>query len=363
MLKKINAIGDYSEGRNNTFDLIRFFAASIVLLFHACVLSFGTNASHDPLFIFTNGQFHLGKMGVAIFFIVSGFLITQSYEKNNHVLKFFLNRALRIFPALIVLLLLTVFVLGPLVTTLPLRDYMQSPETYTYLKSVLLHPMYYSLPGVFANTDDAGIVNGSLWTLEFEFLCYILVGILGVIKMLRKEIILLFLLGVYWVSHSPDLIGNGYFASPITTELVKYFTVGMLCYLLRYYIIMHRYIAILSVILLVATSSFGHFQFAFTFCGTYLVMFFAFMGNQHLREFSKNGDYSYGLYIYSFPIQQLLVSLHGDRLNFAGLFLLSYPLTLIVAYFSWHLIEKRALNLKKYRFKAARLLKSKQTLN
>jgi peptidoglycan/LPS O-acetylase OafA/YrhL len=347
MIKDYLFLGNLIEGRNNNFDFIRFFAATMVLFFHSIVLALSTGVPNDFIYVFTNGQFHLGKMGVAVFFIVSGFLITQSFERNNDIVKFFLNRILRIFPALIVLLLLTVFVLGPLVTVVPLSVYFSSNETYTYLKTVFLHPTYFTLPGVFTKNDDIG-VNGSLWTLEFEFLCYIIVGVLGILKILRKEVVLAFLVILFLISHFPHLIGNDYLSSPTTIELVKYFTVGMLFYLFRNYIILHRNIALLCLVLLIASSSFGHFQLAFTFFGTYLVMFLAFTKTNRFHDFAKNGDYSYGMYIYAFPIQQLLVSLIGYKLNVSGLFLFSFPLTLCAAYISWHLIEKRALKLKNY---------------
>jgi peptidoglycan/LPS O-acetylase OafA/YrhL len=170
----------------NNFDLIRLFAAALVVFSHSCILTDG-NYSHEPLSILTGGSYALGRIAVDIFFVISGFLITMSFESTNSLPNFLWKRCLRIFPALIVLLFLTTFIIGPIATALPLHEYFSRDDTYAYLTNVRLFRLQYSLPRVFENNPYPNAVNGSLWTLAYEFVCYLLVAILGVLGILKKR--------------------------------------------------------------------------------------------------------------------------------------------------------------------------------
>jgi peptidoglycan/LPS O-acetylase OafA/YrhL len=138
----------------------------------------------------------VAEIAVNVFFVLSGYLVTRSLLGHNDILDYILARALRIYPALIVLVLLTVFVLGPLTTTLALDDYFNTRSVYGYLvyDSVALSLFHtrFELPGVFENLPYAGIVNGSLWNLPWEMLMYGLLAVLFLTRLIHWPLLWIF---------------------------------------------------------------------------------------------------------------------------------------------------------------------------
>jgi peptidoglycan/LPS O-acetylase OafA/YrhL len=331
------------DSRKNNLDIIRFFAATLVLFSHAYPLTLGNNGS-EPFAVLTKGQMTFGELAVSIFFVISGFLITQSYERSKDPVYYFKARSLRIFPGLLFCILLSIFVLGPIFTELSLIDYFKNRETYDYLKTISLYWIQYDLPGVFQANVWPTAVNGSLWTLWYEFFFYIAVAALGVTKLLDKRMVLfLFILctGLYF-------LGRGGFY----TDLFRYFGAGMVFYLFRKQIKLNGWFAILSLIILLLTLSNGLFNYSFPIFGTYLVFYLAFETRLKLTNFGKYGDFSYGIYIYAFPLQQVMNHLFNNQLSPLENFLLTFPVTLMFAIVSWYLVEKRALKYKHVSIKA-----------
>ena len=149
----------------NLFDLLRLVAATMVLWSHAYALT----GNPSPGW-FGNA---LGTLGVKIFFIISGLMITRSWLDDPRLWAFTMRRVLRIMPGLILVVVVCAFVMGPLVTTLPVGEYFRSYGTRFYLWNILLFPIY-NLPGVFAGNIYPIAVNGSLWSLPAEVCMYIL---------------------------------------------------------------------------------------------------------------------------------------------------------------------------------------------
>ena len=141
-------LGDYCENRDNNCDFIRLLAASLVIFSHSYAL---TNRSHDILEILTRGYIHLGTVGVYIFFLISGFFITKSFVEKNNLSYFALARILRLLPGLIFVVLVVAFILGPIVTVIPIGEYFRHPAVYEYLKNILLYSTWHVLPGVYEN--------------------------------------------------------------------------------------------------------------------------------------------------------------------------------------------------------------------
>src|SRR5208283_3958352 len=172
--RKMNTsmLADYTSGRKNNLDVIRLAAALMVIFSH----SFGLAINWVPKVPFYKGidnglgflDNNFALLGLQIFFIVSGFLITKSYMDNRDPVRFLWARFLRIFPALICVILITTFVIGPLFTVHPLVIYLTSGPTYSYLSNITLYGYTASLPGVFNNTA----LNVPLWTLKYEFAFY-----------------------------------------------------------------------------------------------------------------------------------------------------------------------------------------------
>ena len=159
-----------SQGRDNNFNLIRAVAALGVLVTHGFALSIGTGDAEPFRESF---GITLGTIAVDIFFITSGFLVTSSMLNRKRAMDFIWARVLRIFPALFAMLLITVFVLGPIFTTRSLTSYLMDHSTLTYLtkNSLLFTDIAYTLPGVFESNPYKRAVNGSLWTMPFEYIC------------------------------------------------------------------------------------------------------------------------------------------------------------------------------------------------
>ena len=178
--------------RENNLDLLRFIAASMVFLSHGITLHGGGY----PFGPFLGHTYTLASLAVAMFFVISGFLVTASWCRQPHILTYLQHRALRIFPALVISVLLTIAVLGPLITSLPLREYLEHPDAIRYLRNIVLYPGNKTLPGVFENNHTI-IVNGSLWTLAVEFCMYILVILLGITGLLQRRYVPLIILAFF----------------------------------------------------------------------------------------------------------------------------------------------------------------------
>ena len=152
--------------QSNNFDFLRLFAALLVLIAHSPHILRLEVLSWDP-FLNVLG-INMGRFGVLTFFIMSGFLVTTSWEKKKGLVDFVLARILRVYPAVIVVVLLSVFILGPILTTQTINEYFTSNLTGQYIQNSTIFRMYYYLPGVFENNPTHSI-NGSLWTLPYEF--------------------------------------------------------------------------------------------------------------------------------------------------------------------------------------------------
>ena len=180
--------------RHNNFDLLRLLAALSVIFSHAFLLA-ENSQDHDPLMILTGGQAILGLAGVFVFFTISGYLISQSFEATPSPFVFLAKRALRISPGLFGCLIVCVFAIGPLVTNLPPGEYLAKPETWLFLlHNAVLDIHYNRLPGVvFWPGNIGGIVNGPLWSLPCEALLYLMLFGLGVCRLLSLPVSLILL--------------------------------------------------------------------------------------------------------------------------------------------------------------------------
>src|SRR5690606_32522939 len=166
------------DPRENNFDFLRFLAASAVVFGHSFWLS-GRGAT-EPLRLLT-GSYDTADIAVHVFFVMSGFLIAASWLNSRNPIEFFGKRALRIFPALCIAILLTVLVVGPLATRWPLDEYWSDGQTLRYLSNIALLTQFH-LPGVFADNPFPHTVNGSVWTLPYEVMMYVSVLLLGLLK-------------------------------------------------------------------------------------------------------------------------------------------------------------------------------------
>jgi peptidoglycan/LPS O-acetylase OafA/YrhL len=327
---------------HNNFDALRFVAALSVIFSHSFLIAEGTGAS-EPLNRLTGNQCMLGLAGVFVFFAISGFLVTQSFEQTQGPLRYLAKRCLRIFPGYIVVLVLTAFVLGPLVTTLPLGEYLHRPEPYWYvLDNSVFSLKLHELPGVMFVDNPVGLeVNGSLWSLGYEFEMYLMVLALGVLRLIKLPVCLLLLaLGMACI-HFDGLNFLGGWG-----WMLGFFAAGMVLYKMRDTRIFHPNVALFAAIGLVLGAGYGQFILFFPIFGCYLALYLALNPKLPVIPAARFGDLSYGLYIYGWPSQQAVIWLMHGHAQWWQVFVLATLLASALAFLSWHLIEKRALRLK-----------------
>jgi peptidoglycan/LPS O-acetylase OafA/YrhL len=360
------------------YDLVRLTLASLVVVVHSFSVDYGGRVSMNRAWL-------LGELVVPMFFVVSGFFIAASAEHHRPA-HFFWNRFLRIYPALITSVVLVVFVLGPLVTTLTLRGYFAALHLRPF-ELLFSGRATLTLPGVFLNNPDTAKVNVPLWTVPWEIGCYAVMGLLAAAGVIRSKRLRLavglaiifipsivyvgvhgamvlpryhaaaaalidpqqaFLTGTLPVPHGP-VAGKVYwvleFFGGWNFRPVPYFAAGAVAYFLRYRIPYSPLLAFAAALVLVTAS------LAVPYAGNgpilhlllcvptaYLV---AWCGVTPLRlpAFLKRGDYSYGVYLYAYPIQQVAYLTRLDHgvwwLNSIVSLVLVMPLAMV----SWHWIE------------------------
>ncbi len=335
---------------DNNIDALRFFGAFLVLFGHAFELCYGKGGGFDPIsaFIrpFTAYHERLPGLGVAMFFVLSGYLVTRSLQRRQNLLAYLEARVLRIYPALWVVLLLSVLVLGPLVSVFEVGDYFSRGGTWRYLThNAWLYPdVAYKLPGVFVENPRTG-VNGSLWTLPVEVRMYVIVALFGVLGLLRARWLfnVAALLVVGWYLLLPDsfvLLHQGHHE-----RLGVYFLLGALFYINADRVTYHWLGVLLTASLAWVSWRTPYYNAAFSVALSYLVLFISFHPRLRLPDLAKHGDFSYGMYLYAFPLTQLVVLAIGPG-NPWLVVAAVLPLTVLFAVGSWWLVEKPSLRLK-----------------
>ncbi len=320
----------------NNFDAIRAIAAFSVIFSHAFPLTYG-DESREPLYRLTDGQTTIGTIAVAVFFTISGYLITRSFLRGGRsyegVMRFVRARALRIMPALLVTLVLLAVFIGPLFTSRRWADYFSDTQVFKFvLVNLSFLSFHDGLPGVFTNNPYPGAVDGSLWTLRHEVRCYALVLMLGVFGLLQKEILALAtLVCLIWVFASGDDVAF----------LFTCFLAGAALYTLPFPI--DGRIACACVCIAAISVFFGAFRLAWPIFGSYAVLWLALSRSAPIPRLAKYGDFSYGIYILAFPIQQIVAQGLAGRGTWYLNVLMSAPIALALAVASWFLIERPAL--------------------
>lgn len=330
--------------RNNSFDFLRLIAAVLVVYSH----SFALTGHPEPAI----GGVTLGQLGLWIFFIISGYFISASWDQYPRFNVFFAKRILRIFPGLIVAILITIFVCGIFYSSLPFIQYITNPSTLSYLNNILLMNPVYALPGVFLKNIYPSAVNGSIWTLYYEFTMYGAVALLGIFGIYKK----ISALKIWSVLFALELImiifGTQYFNfsifylnfSLLITLGLLFFT-GVVFYKEEKRIKQNRYWGVISFMVFIVLSTISP-NLTNIYASILLGYAIFSLGRENYMSWiSKYGDFSYGIYIYSFPIQQMIVASTKSQ-SAPRVFLLSIVLSIVIAAMSWHLVESKALILK-----------------
>lgn len=338
-------LADAAQGRDNNLNLIRALAACAVLISHAYPIALGPEAA-QPLKALTG--YTLGTIAVFAFFVISGFLIAQSFERTRSRKRFVQARFLRLWPGLIVSIVLVAVLLGPLVSTLPVGRYFADPGVWSFmLRNLTLVSVQYTLPGVF-ETQPYTTVEGSIWTLIYEALFYVGVFVLGVLSLLGRPramaLIFAAYLALFFAVQVSGVSLPGKAANLLALALP--FAVGTGFYIWRSVVPLSLLLAVGLAGLAWLAHDTALYAPIFTIALGYAVFWAAYVPGGVLRLYNRLGDYSYGIYIYAFPLQGFVIWLWGPMSPEMNI-LLSLPLVLIPSILSWHLIEKPSLALRR----------------
>ncbi|WP_407166294.1 acyltransferase family protein [Bradyrhizobium sp. ORS 111] len=362
----IGSMLDQQKGFGPGFDFLRIALAISVVAAHTPYVATGGSAP-EQMWIVWFPQYAI----LVMFFALSGFLIAASGLRLS-LKEFLVNRGMRIVPALAVEIVLSALILGPIFTALPLSDYFGSAGTYKYFTNIV-GLVNYVLPGVFAG-NPAPEVNSSLWTVPFEYGCYALMTVFIVFGLLRKPSAIV-LGAVVLVSIGLALQVTGHTAQPSElpagvagslhdkifstapflgrgAKLPVAFMLGIAIYLYRNRIpydgrILAACCALCAVVALLGPADWMTQPVLNALVCPALVYITAFLGVSKLPRlplFSK-GDYSYGIYLYGFPMQQV-VKVWLPHAPLIVQFVLALLLITMFAAFSWHWIEKPILKLR-----------------
>lgn len=329
----------------NNFTLLRHVAAFFVLISHSYEL-LGTG-NREPLAGLTASFISFSHIGLVVFFFISGLLVTQSLFNSFNIIHFFWKRILRIYPALIVLIFLTVFILGTVFTSMPLKDYFLAKQTWQYfLGGVTLIKLRFYLPGVF---NGEGI-NGSLWSLPVEFRLYLLLAFLYIIARSQKKLFLFFIIFsvlFFFIFPQQNLLPLPNWLRPYTYWGVCFFT-GSLVYLLKEKIRISNLIFVALIAAWLGAIKVERFyQITELLMIGYGCLFFGCKVPVIKGGFFSKNDYSYSVYIYSFPIQKIVINMMNELyLSPASLTVITIVLLVPFCWFSWNYVEKPCLKLK-----------------
>ena len=340
---------DISRARlSNNYDILRLLAALCIAFTHSFNLL--SQNSREPLMLLSNQQFDFSYIGLCIFFSVSGYLVVKSAVTSINPLNYYWKRFLRIQPLLILVTILSIIAVGPIFTTMPLTAYFKDLFTFTYLRNIFpATGIQFILPGVFANNKAEAGVNGSLWTLVVEERLYILVSVLCFLKFNSQKYFVfpVIILDIIYISQNVilHLSALHYFAEPHIFYALLFLNAGgfFLMNLDFKKLARPKFFApmFLLVILLLVFPSLAVLRVLVI--PLFIITLAQWKGV--LNKAGTYGDFTYGLYLFAFPVQQMLIAgLNGDNpwILFGQTLLVVTPLAIL----SWHLVEKRFLKLK-----------------
>ncbi len=337
----------YNERLNNNYNFLRLLAATCITFSHSFDLLKKYN--DEPLALATNHVINFSFIGLCIFFSCSGYLIAKSADTSVDLKNYLFKRLLRIQPLLIVWCFMAVFLVGFAFTTLSTKNYFSNYETWAYFKNIMpVIGVKYYLPQVFSNNTLEAGVNGSLWTLIVEERLYLLMAFIFLFKK-RKRYFFIIAIVLLDIIYMINLLAFNNFKSLQLDTSVNFYALCFLNASLLYFLEINfskkvSWIIICSFI----------FSIVSIFCVPIHCLQILFIPvfviaisqvKSVANKMGKYGDYTYGIYIFSFPIQQVLIALKFTDKPYL-LFLCTMVIVAPIAFISWHFFEKKILALK-----------------
>lgn len=312
-------LADVIAKKSTNANLLRFIAALMVIISHTPVLM---GIGVDWCYQFTRGESSFGGLSVAIFFFLSGLYVNNSLAHTKKLSEFLKKRCKRIFPQIWIATIVMLLVWGPIIALVngySIFDYFGNSQTYIYLANLCLIPVH-NLPGVFVN-NPITTVNGALWTMPVEFVCYlILMAIAWIASFCKKQkkveklfhwlgfvVILVIMLGAKLLLADAETIIS-------IIRPVGIFFVGTLVSDYQNIIPIKTSYGLVALLLLVITAPLGLFSFALLLLLPYVICVLI-IGTKQMQWDCKLFGMSYEMYIVGYPIQQTLIAISGNHLS------------------------------------------------
>jgi peptidoglycan/LPS O-acetylase OafA/YrhL len=335
---------DAVQNRPTGFDYLRLTLALSVIVWHGVLVCYGPSAE---IYFWTGWPRPLIGFLLPAFFALSGFLVAGSLERNK-IPEFLTLRIMRIFPALAVEVLISALIIGPLLTTVQWREYFASSAFFSYFLNVI-GDIHYYLPGVFNSNPTPDYVNAQLWTIPFELYCYAILTISALFG-ITKRTAWLFAITFGFVILMTSLPQFGLIDlppfGPNQSLLIISFLFGVSLYIMR------RHVAFSRSLFLISLSTYWiffmnqNFVYLSALPLTYVTVFLG-LQSPPKSLFIRGADYSYGVYLYGFPLQQTICYLFPSVRIWYFNALSGVALALVSAYLSWTIVESRILSQRK----------------
>lgn len=351
-------------GRSNAFGLLRLVLASMVIFNHAFPLG---DMGEDPTWTMSRGQASLGSFAVLGFFAVSGYLIGKSAGRLD-TLQYFWHRALRIFPAYWIALIVGAFVVGPIVWWARGDDVTKyvnlsagGPIHYVWANANLTIESY-GVHDIFTSTTPYGlqvgasVLNGSIWTLIYEWRMYVVVAVLALAGLLTRNRVALLVcvagLGAILLAEtaSPGMVATyvPLLNDPQLRVLSFVFLLGSTFAAYRDKIVLDHRLGVFAIIAVAVTLRYGGFVVFGHIAVVYGILYLAAALPGPLKRIGSVNDYSYGIYVYGFLVQQTLAYVGVHRWGYWPYVVIALAISWGLAWLSWHGVEKRALAIKSW---------------
>lgn len=335
-------LGEILKRGNNNLDLFRLIAACMVILGHAYALLPGNGSDVIGNFL---GFDYSGSLAVKIFFFISGMLVTSSLLQKQSIPEYVSARFFRIWPALIAVLAITTFILGPLVTTLSAGDYFSNPDTYKYFLHHIFMQYDSAPPGVFQSSPVPAL-NGSLWTIPLEVFAYVLLASTFIVGKWLKNPRPIILMGCIFI-----IINQMFGSAVLFTNTADNLEIAMLGPCFAIGAIFALYKDKIDINLAVAAGLwlmyflFRHTQFNYYLFYPAIFYSMLFVASlESIKNIKLPFDASFGIYLWGWPVQQIMVyyfSQYGVIFNQTS----SIIIAIIMGSLSWLLIEKRFISI------------------
>ncbi|WP_454696909.1 acyltransferase family protein [Achromobacter aegrifaciens] len=328
--------------RNNSFDIVRFAAAAAVLVSHHAPLS----GRPEPFIPFMHDT--LGGVAVSVFFVMSGYLMAQSLHRDTNLIRFTVARGLRVLPLFVIALIFTSGIM-----LIAFRNYDHFAAHIGYVKTNFMMfftgGVQYGVPGILEGRPNTSL-NGSLWTLPYEIWMYLTVYVLFILdgKYIKYGLAALLIMFA-WAYRTPPgsdatiILGvhfDTYFLGKLGFAFFSGTLIGMYQNRLKHF----SFLAIISALVLGALHIFSVLDFSYLRIFLLAIVVIAICNMRTFSFFGRFGDPSYGIYVFAFPIQQLMILWVP---GFYRSMLVSFLATTLLAYITWHLLEKPAMTKRK----------------